>query len=159
MTIRFRSPLMQDLPALSDLCLRSKAHWGYDKAFMEACREELTLTVDTLESDHLRMAEDLRGPVGLAQIHIDGQTADLEKLFIDPRSFGERLGWRLFAWGVAVARQEGAKVLQTASDPNAEGFYKRMGCRRDGGIASVSIRGSVLPRMVLDLDTYSSPGA
>ena len=30
--------------ALSDLALRSKAHWGYDAAFMAACRAELTVT-------------------------------------------------------------------------------------------------------------------
>ncbi|HEY6741630.1 MAG TPA: hypothetical protein VI110_04665, partial [Lapillicoccus sp.] len=28
---------------LSDLALRSKAHWGYGAAFLEACRDELTL--------------------------------------------------------------------------------------------------------------------
>ncbi|MEE8545291.1 MAG: hypothetical protein V3T29_05715 [Alphaproteobacteria bacterium] len=30
--------------ALTDLALRSKAHWGYDAAFMAACRAELTVT-------------------------------------------------------------------------------------------------------------------
>lgn len=28
---------------LSDLALRSKAHWGYDAEFIEACRDELTV--------------------------------------------------------------------------------------------------------------------
>ena len=31
---------------LSALCLRSKAHWGYDSAFMEAVREELAAFVE-----------------------------------------------------------------------------------------------------------------
>ena len=29
---------------LTELCLRSKAVWGYDDAFMRACRAELTLS-------------------------------------------------------------------------------------------------------------------
>lgn len=28
---------------LTELALRSKAHWGYDEAFMASCREELTV--------------------------------------------------------------------------------------------------------------------
>ena len=33
-----------DLPALTALCLASKAHWGYDAAFMAAVADELTMT-------------------------------------------------------------------------------------------------------------------
>jgi hypothetical protein len=36
LTIRKATP--EELPNLSELCLRSKAVWGYDQAFMEACR-------------------------------------------------------------------------------------------------------------------------
>ena len=32
--------------ALSGLALRSKGYWGYDAAFLDACRAELTLTPD-----------------------------------------------------------------------------------------------------------------
>jgi len=34
--------MIDELPGLSDLCFRSKAVWGYDKEFMEACRGELS---------------------------------------------------------------------------------------------------------------------
>src|SRR5687768_4428349 len=33
--------------ALTELTMRAKASWGYDAAFMAACREELTLTPET----------------------------------------------------------------------------------------------------------------
>ena len=33
---------------LSELALRSKAHWGYDAAFIEACRDELSVDADRL---------------------------------------------------------------------------------------------------------------
>ena len=33
---------------LSDLAFRSKAYWGYSDAFMEACREELSVSPDDL---------------------------------------------------------------------------------------------------------------
>ena len=43
MPLTIRTPRPDELSSLSDLCFRSKAVWGYDAAFMEACRGELTL--------------------------------------------------------------------------------------------------------------------
>jgi len=36
---------------LTELALRSKAVWGYDAAFMEACREELTIRREMFDSE------------------------------------------------------------------------------------------------------------
>ena len=41
---RIRRARGREAAALSALAMRSKAHWGYDAAFMAACRAELTLT-------------------------------------------------------------------------------------------------------------------
>ena len=40
-----RPPRLDELPYLSDLCLRSKAVWDYDEAMLDAFKDELTLTV------------------------------------------------------------------------------------------------------------------
>src|SRR5262245_34275426 len=55
--LRLRPPSPHELAALTDLCLRSKAVWGYDEAFMRACRAELTLTQRDLETSRLQVAE------------------------------------------------------------------------------------------------------
>ena len=34
--------LISELEAMTELAMRSKAHWGYDDAFMQACRPVLT---------------------------------------------------------------------------------------------------------------------
>jgi hypothetical protein len=47
--------------ALSDLSLRSKAHWGYGAAFLEACRDELTLTPE--QAARTRVVRDSAGTV------------------------------------------------------------------------------------------------
>ena len=52
---RLRAARVEELDALSTLCLRSKAVWGYDKEFMNACRAELTL--------NRRLAGDVYGVV------------------------------------------------------------------------------------------------
>jgi hypothetical protein len=40
-TTIIRPAQADEVEALTALALRSKAHWGYDDAFMEACRAEL----------------------------------------------------------------------------------------------------------------------
>ena len=42
--VSFRSATAADAAELTDIAFRSKAYWGYSEEFMEACREELTLT-------------------------------------------------------------------------------------------------------------------
>ena len=46
----------EECAALSELCLRSKGWWGYDAAFLEACRDELTIRPPDL-GNLLRVAE------------------------------------------------------------------------------------------------------
>jgi hypothetical protein len=40
---RIRRALPEEAPTLCALAMRSKALWGYDAAFMEACRLALTI--------------------------------------------------------------------------------------------------------------------
>ncbi|MAA81474.1 MAG: hypothetical protein CME97_04070, partial [Hyphomonas sp.] len=77
-----RPPRLDELPYLSDLCLRSKAVWDYDEAMLDAFKDELTLTEDDLESDVIIVAEDLRGVAGLSKLslHQTGSTYP-DKLF------------------------------------------------------------------------------
>ena len=48
----------QDAAALSELALRSKGYWGYDATFLEACRDELTLTADQATAARVVRASD-----------------------------------------------------------------------------------------------------
>jgi len=149
--MRLRRPEPHELPLLSALCLRSKAVWGYDETFLEACRAELTIQVEELESTPLCVAEDDGAIVGVAQIAVDGAVADLQKLFIEPGAIGLGVGRSLFAWVIATAKDLGARHLTIDADPGAVGFYKRLGATEHGSAPSGSIPGRMLPRLRIDL--------
>ena len=136
---------------LTGLCLRSKAAWGYDEAFIAACRDELTLTCAIMRSSHLQVAETGGRLVGVAQLTVNEGLADLEKLFIEPFRLRSGVGSMLFAWAVATARALGAARLTIVADPNAAGFYRSMGAVDDGTVPSGSIPGRLLPRLTLRL--------
>lgn len=137
---------------LSDLALRSKGHWGYDADFLDACREELTLTPDAAAE---AVTAEVRGDV--VAFHLleeldapDAGRGRLAMLFVDPAAIGSGIGPLLYGDAVAKARARGWRSLVLDADPGAEPFYLRMGARRVGEVPSGSIPGRVLP--VLEID-------
>ena len=150
--IKLRDARRNELPSLSELCLRSKAVWGYDDAFMTACRTELTLRPDELQSTHLQVAERETGVAGLAQVKVTDVDADLLKLFVEPALLRSGVGRLLFEWAIATARALGAIRMIIEADPGATPFYERMGARHAGFARSRSIAGRMLPRMQMDLE-------
>jgi GNAT superfamily N-acetyltransferase len=150
--IRLRNAQQDELSSLSGLCLRSKAHWGYDEAFLAACRTELTLHPDELRATSLQVAEHDAAVVGLAQVKVTGADADLLKLFVEPASIGTGIGRLLFEWATAKARELGSVRMMIEADPGAVPFYERMGAHQAGFTPSGSIPGRMLPRMLMELD-------
>jgi GNAT superfamily N-acetyltransferase len=151
-TFDLRPPQPHEAEALTVLCLRSKAAWGYDEAFMRACRKELTITAEMIASDKIILADRAGELVGLAQLWVAAdEEAELAKLFVDPLHLRSGAGRRLFDWSVAAARSAGARSLVVDSDPNAAEFYRRMGMMDDGAAPSGSIPGRMLPRLRLAL--------
>ena len=148
---KLRAPTTNELAKLSDLCFRSKAMWGYDTAFMEACRRELTFAPCDLHSTQIAVVEEDGNLVGVAQIKVLGDQADLLKLFVDPSALHTGIGAALLAWAAEVAQEMGAKQLVIEADPGAAPFYRRMGARDVGHAASGSIPGRVLPKLMIDV--------
>ncbi|MDA9522516.1 hypothetical protein XI06_20055 [Bradyrhizobium sp. CCBAU 11434] len=146
-----RPPLLEELPALSALCLRSKAVWGYDKDFIEACRSELTIEPGDMRSSAIAVAEQDRQIVGITQIKVTGDEADLLKLFVEPTMLRGGVGTKLFHWAISQAARMGAERMSIEADPDAAPFYRRMGAKDCGLAPSGSIPGRMLPKLVREL--------
>ena len=149
--IQLRDARQSELLTLSELCLRSKAVWGYDDAFMTACRAELTLHPEELRSTSLQLAVRDSTVIGLTQVKVTDTDADLLKLFVEPALLRSGVGRLLFEWATARARGLGAVRMMIEADPGAVPFYERMGARHAGFAPSQSILGRMLPCMQMDL--------
>jgi GNAT superfamily N-acetyltransferase len=149
--LTLRPPTIGELSALSELCLISKAWWGYDRVFLNACREEMTIRPVELASTSVVVAEHETHRVGVAQIMAEGPHIDLLKLFVDPNHMRRGHGAVLFNWAVREGRRLGAKRMTIQSDPGAETFYRRMGACRIGNAPSDSIPGRSLPLFEISL--------
>jgi GNAT superfamily N-acetyltransferase len=153
---RIRRAERADAAALTRLALASKASWGYDAAFMEACRAELTLEARDIVGDPTFVIEAESGILGFYQLRLQGTAADIRMFFIAPEAVRCGIGRRLWAHLERTARAVGVTHLEVDSDPHAEGFYRRTGMRRTGQAASGSIAERLLPHLVKDLAPASS---
>jgi len=141
---------------LGALALRAKAHWGYDAAFLEACREELTLSAIEIVSRRTQVAvseepETAGRLLGFGTIEGAPPAGELGMLFVDPPAIGKGVGGALFSHLAVLATALGFHRLTIASDPNAEPFYLAKGAVRIGGVPSGSVPGRVLPLLAVAL--------
>jgi len=155
--IAIRPARAGEAQALSALCFRSKAHWGYDAPLMAQSRASLTITPDLIATGRVLVAVDDRdvalGMASLAPLN-DG-TWDLLHMFVEPPAIGTGAGRLLFRAITQLALSLGAVRLSIQSDPNAEAFYVRMGARRVGEAPSDAIAGRLLPMLEYTLDDLS----
>ena len=144
---RIRAAEAADAPALTDLAVRSKAHWGYDVAFMEACREDLGVSDEDIATCPVYVHEDNGRPNGFYQLRPRGDQVEMVALFVEPRAMGRGIGKELWQHAVATARGLGCRALVLQSEPHAEGFYRAMGADRVGDSPSTVFPGRMLPLM------------
>lgn len=149
--IELRSARPSEHSLLTDLCMRSKAVWGYGEQFMALCRAELAFNETTCVSADVRVAERAGTILGVAEILIHDDECFLEKLFVDPQQQSVGIGRALFDWAKNRAVSSGQHELIIEADPGAVGFYQKMGAIMAGETASQSIPGRTLPRLVLPL--------
>jgi GNAT superfamily N-acetyltransferase len=130
---------------LTELALRSKGHWGYDQAFLDACRAELTLTPQDVEVQRVTVAERDGHLVGFYALAGQPPEGTLEDLFVEPDHIGTGVGRTLWEHAIDMARTLGFQRVTLEADPGAEPFYLAMGARRCGSVPSGSIPGRVIP--------------
>jgi GNAT superfamily N-acetyltransferase len=143
--------------ALTELALRSKAHWGYSAAFMAAVRAELTQNPSDIGRHPTFVAEDRRDVGGFYTLRPrpDGEL-ELADLFVAPEWIGRGCGRALLAHARDQARALGYRRMVVQSDPYAEGFYVRAGGRVIGSEPSGSIPGRTLPLLAFDLEAVEA---
>lgn len=147
-----RAAQVGEATKLTALCVRSKAHWGYDAEFMRLSASALAVDETDITAGRVLVAADVEDrPLGIAAVLGKGDTVDLDALFVDPPAMGSGAGRALFAAALDLARGLGAQRMTILADPNAAAFYERMGARFLRNAPSDAIPGRTLPLYEYDL--------
>jgi len=148
MKIDIRRATPDEASDLTSIAHAAKRHWGYPEKWIQHWCKDLTLTSDFVANNEVYVAIVDGMIAGCGALVVSDSLAELEHMWIDPQQMGSGLGRALFEHVKERARQLGFNELELSADPNAEGFYERMGAKRIGDVqADVDGQPRVLPRM------------
>jgi len=139
--IRRANPAEHEL--LTIISFQSKSHWAYPEQYFQIWKKELTITPGYIEQNDVFVCEVKQKAVGyysLIELSEDllfsGVTLEagvwLDHMFVIPECIGQGLGRSLFLHCKKRLYERGTNCLNILVDPNALGFYLRMGCLSRG---------------------------
>jgi GNAT superfamily N-acetyltransferase len=117
----------EEAELLTEIAIASKAHWGYDARFMDRFAAVIAIDSHYLAQNEVWVAQSAGKVAGFYGLVHHGAVAELDHLWLLPAYIGQGLGRRLFEHAVARAAARGAQRLEWEAEPNAVGFYRRMG--------------------------------
>jgi GNAT superfamily N-acetyltransferase len=117
---------------LTRLALAAKSHWGYPQHWMEIWKPQLTFDASYFEENE-SWAAIVDGKIVAFYTLLDKEgVAWLENLWVMPEFIGGGIGRVLFQHALELARFRAYKIFQLEADPNAAGFYEKMGMHKIG---------------------------
>jgi GNAT superfamily N-acetyltransferase len=127
--VELRPARAGEAEALRALLAAAKGHWGYAPERVAAWARTVDMAATLREQDVWVATED-GAPVAWAGLvpPRDG-VAELEHLWVDPMHMGLGIGSALFRQAARRAAELGAVRMEWEAEPNALGFYHRMGGR------------------------------
>ncbi|HET9912708.1 MAG TPA: GNAT family N-acetyltransferase [Anaerolineales bacterium] len=134
MNLQIRRVTPEQASELTRIALAAKAHWGYPQRWLEIWRPQLTFRPQYFEENEGWVAYVDETLVGFYTLQEKNGTASIENLWVLPEYMGKGVGKALFLHAVELSRERGNTTLQLEADPNAVGFYKRMGMSQIGEV-------------------------
>jgi GNAT superfamily N-acetyltransferase len=157
--VELRRAEPDDAETLTRIAFAAKGYWGYPDRWMARWREGLTITPEFVRHNEVHAAVVAGEPVGFYALVGEGRRLELEHLWVLPERIGTGLGRDLFEHALRTAASLGAGEIRIEADPNAEGFYRRMGARRFGEeVYELDGRRRSLPLLAMDVRAAKPPG-
>jgi GNAT superfamily N-acetyltransferase len=148
--VRIRPAAAGEGERLREIAIAAKGHWGYDLDRVREWAASGDFSSAGLRRKGAYVAAIGGDTVGWAAAMRQGDVWWLDDLWIEPAWMGRGIGSRLFEHAAALGRQAGASRMEWEAEPNAVGFYAKLGGRyaRDG---EPGIWGRANAVMALDL--------
>ena len=150
--IRIRKVEPEEADEMTRIAMAAKAYWGYPDHWMEIWAPQLTFSPEYFGENESWVADVDGLPVAFYTLQEKDGNGWIENLWVLPDYIGKGIGKRLFLHAADRSRLKGHLILQLEADPNALGFYEKMGMRRiDERKSEIHGRSRILPVMGIEL--------
>jgi len=146
-----RRALPEEASTLTTIALEAKRHWGYPEHWIKHWESDLTISADFIRDHHVYVIETEGEIRGFYALCISGEKAELEHMWVTPASIGTGIGKELFLDAMEKAAALAVRDVEISSDPNAAGFYERMGATQIGEVDSpIDGQSRKIPRLKIE---------
>jgi RimJ/RimL family protein N-acetyltransferase/predicted N-acetyltransferase YhbS len=127
--LTIRPARAEESSRLREILSSAKGHWGYDPELLRGWVDAYDFG-ELFRTHEVLVADSGAEVVAWASVAppVDGVAA-LDDLWVEPGWMGKGVGSRLFAVARRRAAELGATTMEWEAEPNALGFYERMGGR------------------------------
>jgi GNAT superfamily N-acetyltransferase len=143
-----RQAATDEASVLTTIAFEAKRYWGYPEDWIRHWESDLTISPEFVREHHVYVAEadgEIRGFYALC---VSGAKAELEHMWVRPAWIGTGVGKELFLDAMERAAALEVSDVGITADPNAVGFYRRMGATQVGDTdAPVAGEARKLPRL------------
>ena len=129
-----RPASVDEAAVLTTIALEAKRYWGYPEHWIKHWESDLTITPEFIRDNHVYVHEADGEISGFYALCVAGNKADMEHMWVRPEAIGTGIGKELFLDAMERAAKLNVNAVEIASDPNAAGFYKRMGATQIGEV-------------------------
>jgi len=143
-----RAASVDEASVLTEIALEAKRYWGYPEHWIKHWEADLTISPEFIRDNEVYVAEDEGEVRGFYALCVSGEKAELEHMWVRPGSIGTGVGKELFLDAMERAAALAVRDVGITADPNAAGFYRRMGAVQVGEMdASIGDHPRKLPRL------------
>src|SRR6266550_6044383 len=149
--MKIRPAAKEEAGRLTQIAHDAKRYWGYPEHWIKHWQDDLTISPDFITAHQVFLAEQDDQILGFYAVKIHHEKAELDHLWVAPEHIGSGVGKHLFLHAMQTSARRNVAEMEILSDPNAEGFYQKMGAHRVGEtVSEVDGKSRSLPRLTID---------
>ena len=135
MKIEYRDAGADDFELLKSICIQGKGYWGHSEEWLGELATFFEVNWDYVARGWIRLIC-LKGRViGFYGFELDGEgKPKLDHLWLLPEFIGKGIGRIVWSEVLEHARRDGFDSFILDSDPDAAGFYLKMGAVKIGEV-------------------------
>jgi N-acetylglutamate synthase-like GNAT family acetyltransferase len=149
--LRIRRAQAEDSSTLTKIAQDAKRYWGYPEHWIEHWQDDLTISSDYVGNNQVFLVENNGEIIGFYALIIHENKAELDHMWVTPAHIGAGVGKELFIHAMQTASRRNVNEVGISSDPNAAGFYQKMGAHHAGEtISEIDGQSRALPRLIIN---------
>ena len=128
--VAIRRALPEEAERLTQITLAAKRHWNYPESWIQQWLPQFAFSPQYIMEHEVWVMTENDMPIAFYSLNQNADEWWLENMWVLPEYIGQGVGGQLFSHALERCRERGGSVLKIESDPNAQGFYEKMGAQR-----------------------------